>query len=91
MRSTGNWDDGFTQFFSSTKPINTPEDLQGFKLRVPASPLFVSLFKTLGASPTAINWPKPTRAADQGVDGLGQSYINMVASKVYEVQKYCSV
>ena len=87
-----NWDDGFTQFFSSTKPINTPADLQGFKLRVPASPLFVSLFKTLGASPAAINWSETyTALQTKVVDGLGQSYINMVASKVYEVQKYCSV
>jgi tripartite ATP-independent transporter DctP family solute receptor len=87
-----NWDDGFTQFFSSTKPINTPADLQGFKLRVPAAPLFVSLFKTLGASPTAINWAETyTALQTKVVDGLGQSYINMVASKVYEVQKYCSV
>jgi tripartite ATP-independent transporter DctP family solute receptor len=87
-----NWDDGFTQFFSSTKPINTPDDLQGFKLRVPASPLFVSLFKTLGASPVAINWAETyTALQTKVVDGLGQSFINMVASKVYEVQKYCSV
>lgn len=87
-----NWDDGFTQFFSSTKPINTPEDLQGFKLRVPASPIFVSLFKTLGASPVAINWAETYSALQtKVVDGLGQSLINMVASKVYEVQKYGSM
>jgi tripartite ATP-independent transporter DctP family solute receptor len=87
-----NWDDGFTQFFSSTKPINTPADLQGFKLRVPASPLFVSLFKALGASPVAINWAETyTALQTKVVDGLGQSFINMVASKVYEVQKYCSM
>jgi len=87
-----NWDDGFTQFFSSSKPLNTPEDLQGFKLRVPAAPLFVSLFKTLGASPVAINWGETYSALQtKVVDGLGQSLINMVASKVYEVQKYGSM
>jgi TRAP-type transport system periplasmic protein len=87
-----NWDDGFTQFFSSTKPINTPEDLKGFKLRVPASPIFVSLFKLLGASPVAINWGETYSALQtKVVDGLEQSLINMEASKVYEVQKYGSM
>ena len=87
-----NWDDGFTQFFSSLKPINTPEDLKGFKLRVPASPIFVSLFKTLGASPVAINWGETYSALQtKVVDGLEQSLINMEASKVYEVQKYGSL
>lgn len=87
-----NWDDGFTQLFSSTKPIETPEDLKGFKLRVPASPIFVSLFKSIGAAPVAINWGETYSALQtKVVDGLEQSLINMEASKVYEVQKYGSL
>ena len=87
-----NWDDGFTQLFSSTKPIDTPEDLKGFKLRVPASPIFVSLFKSIGAAPVAINWGETYSALQtKVVDGLEQSLINMEASKVYEVQKYGSL
>jgi tripartite ATP-independent transporter DctP family solute receptor len=84
-----NWDDGFRHFFSSTKPISTPADLQGFKLRVPASPMFVSLFKSMGAAPVAINWGETYSALQtKVVDGLEQSLINMESSKVYEVQKY---
>jgi tripartite ATP-independent transporter DctP family solute receptor len=87
-----NWDDGFRHFFSSTKPILKPEDMQGFKLRVPASPMFVSLFKTLGAAPTPINWGETYSALQtKVVDGLEQSLVNMDASKVYEVQKYGSI
>jgi tripartite ATP-independent transporter DctP family solute receptor len=87
-----NWDDGFRHFFSSTKPILTPADMKGFKLRVPASPMFVSLFKALGASPVAINWGETYSALQtKVVDGLEQSLINMEASKVYEVQKYGSL
>ena len=67
------------------------EDLKGFCCAF-ASPIFVSLFKTLGASPVAINWGETYSALQtKVVDGLEQSLINMEASKVYEVQKYGSL
>jgi len=50
------YDNGYRQITSSTKPIKTPEDLSGFKIRVPVSPLWTSLFKAFGASPTPINF-----------------------------------
>jgi TRAP-type transport system periplasmic protein len=49
------WDNGYRQITSSTHPINAPDDLKGFKIRVPVSPLWTSMFKSLGASPTSIN------------------------------------
>src|ERR1035437_11174615 len=49
------WDNGYRQSTSSTHPINTPDDVKGFKIRVPVSPLWTSMFKALGASPTSIN------------------------------------
>src|SRR5664279_6492688 len=39
------WDNGFRQITSSTKPIQTADDLKGFKIRVPVSPLWTSMFK----------------------------------------------
>ena len=45
------WNNGFRQITSSTRPINTPQDLAGFKLRVLVSPLWTSMFSALGASP----------------------------------------
>src|SRR6201997_2802720 len=50
------YDNGYREITSSTKPIKTPEDLSGFKIRVPASPLWTSMFKAFGASPTTINF-----------------------------------
>ena len=47
------WDNGYRQITSSTKPIKTPEDLNGFKIRVPPSPLWTSMFSALGAAPAA--------------------------------------
>ena len=48
------WDNGFRQITTSTKPINTPDDLKGFKIRVPVSPLWTSLFKALEAAPAKV-------------------------------------
>ncbi|HET6606706.1 MAG TPA: TRAP transporter substrate-binding protein, partial [Rhodopila sp.] len=45
------WDNGFRQITSSTHPIKGPDDLKGFKIRVPVSPLWTSMFQALGASP----------------------------------------
>ena len=42
------WDNGFRQITTSTKPIMTPDDLKGFKIRVPVSPLWTSMFKAFG-------------------------------------------
>src|SRR6187200_1388972 len=39
------WENGFRQITSSTREIKTPDDLKGFKIRVPASPLWTSMFK----------------------------------------------
>jgi tripartite ATP-independent transporter DctP family solute receptor len=50
------WDNGFRQITSSTKPIAAPADLKGFKIRVPVSPLWTSMFKALDAAPTSINF-----------------------------------
>src|SRR5271168_292597 len=45
------WDNGFRQITSSSHPITSVADLAGFKIRVPPSPLWVSLFTAFGASP----------------------------------------
>ncbi|MDF2689558.1 MAG: transporter substrate-binding protein, partial [Microvirga sp.] len=50
------WDNGFRQTTSSNKPIQTPDDLKGFKIRVPVSPLWTSMFTALESSPTSINF-----------------------------------
>src|SRR5580658_9882165 len=45
------WDNGFRQTTSSTKPITGPGDYKGFKIRVPPSPLWTSMFKVFDAAP----------------------------------------
>ena len=67
------WDNGFRQITSSTHPINDARRPQGLKIRVPVSPMWTSLFKALGASPTGINFSEVYSALQtQIVDGAGE-------------------
>lgn len=86
------WDIGFRQITTSTKPINTPEDLKGFKIRVPVSPLWTSLFQSLGAAPTSINFNEVYSALQTKiVDGQENPLSLILIAKLFEVQKYVSV
>jgi tripartite ATP-independent transporter DctP family solute receptor len=86
------FDHGFREITSKSKPINTPEDLKGMKIRLPVAPLFIELFKHLGASPTPINFGEVYSALQTGlVDGQENPLILIDTAKLYEVQKYCSM
>jgi tripartite ATP-independent transporter DctP family solute receptor len=86
------WDNGFRQITSNVKPINTPEDLRGFKIRVPSAPLWVSMFKAFGAGPTAMNSSELYSALQtKVVEGQENPLSNIFTQKSYEVQKYCSM
>jgi tripartite ATP-independent transporter DctP family solute receptor len=85
-------DDGFHQITSSTKPINTVADLQGFKLRAPPSPLLVSTWRALGAAPTTMNFSELYTALQTGVvEGQESAIAYMKANRIFEVQKYVSL
>ncbi len=86
------WDNGYRQITSSTRPIRTPDDLSGFKIRVPPSPLWTSLFKAFGAAPTSINFSETYSALQTRlVDGQENPLAIIDTAKLYEVQKYLSV
>ncbi|CAN5247193.1 TRAP transporter substrate-binding protein [soil metagenome] len=86
------WDNGFRQTTSSTKPINTPDDYKGFKIRVPVSPLWTSMFKAFDASPASINFNEVYSALQTKiVEGQENPLALISTAKLYEVQKYCSL
>ena len=85
------WDNGYRQITSSTKPINAPDDLKGFKIRVPVSPLWTSMFKAFEASPASINFSEVYSALQTHiVEGQENPLAVIDTAKLYEVQKYCS-
>ncbi|MDF3604849.1 TRAP transporter substrate-binding protein [Paracoccus sp. DMF-8] len=81
------WDNGFRQTTSSTKPIVTPADLEGFKIRVPVSPLWTSLYAAFGSAPASINFAEVYTALQTGiVDGQENPLAIMKVAKMWEVQ-----
>ena len=86
------WDNGFRQTTSSTKPINGPDDFKGFKIRVPVSPLWTSMFKAFDASPASINFSEVYSALQtKVVEGQENPLAIISTAKLYEVQKFCSL
>jgi tripartite ATP-independent transporter DctP family solute receptor len=84
-------DNGFRQITSSTRPIEKPEDLKGFKIRVPPAPILTSLFSALGAGPTPINFSELYSALQTKiVEGQENPLAIIATTRLYEVQKYCS-
>ncbi len=85
-------DNGFRNMTCSVRAINTPEDLKGLKIRVPSNQLWVSMFKALGAAPTAINFNELYMALQTKVVDAQENPLALIESaKLYEVQKYVSM
>ena len=86
------WDNGFRQMTTSTKPIASPEDLRGFKIRVPVSPMWTSMFKAFDSAPASINASEMyTALQTKVVDGQENPLAVISTFKLFEVQKYCSL
>lgn len=81
------FDNGFRQI-TANKPVRSAADVDGLKIRVPATALFVDMWKTLGASPTPINVSELYSALQTHiVEAEENALINIEQSKLYEVQK----
>src|SRR5215208_6062430 len=86
------WDNGFRQTTASTKPIKTPDDFRGMKIRVPPSPLWTSMFKAFDSAPTSINFNETyTALQTKVVDGQENPLAIISTAKLNEVQKFCSL
>jgi tripartite ATP-independent transporter DctP family solute receptor len=85
-------DNGYRNITSASKAIATPADLKGFKIRVPGIPIWISMFKALGASPTAIPFGELYSSLQtKVVDGQENPLALIQSAKLYEVQKYCAL
>ncbi len=86
------WDNGFRHITMSTKPIHTPADLVGVKMRVPVSPLWTSMFTAFGCLPISINASEMYSALQTKIaDGQENPLAAIWSTKIYEVQKYLAL
>ena len=83
---------GFRCFTNNVRPIKTPADLKGLKMRVMETPLFVTFVRSLGAGATPISFTELYTALQQGtVDGQENPVGIIADQKFFEVQKYLTV
>jgi C4-dicarboxylate-binding protein DctP len=85
------WDNGFKQM-SSNKPLRTPADFRGQKIRIQSSKVLDGQMRALGATPQVMAFSEVYQALQTGVvDGQENTWSNIYTQKFYEVQKYITV
>lgn len=83
---------GYRQITNSKKPIVTPEDVEGLKIRTPSMEMMVNTYKELGGDPTVMNFSEVFTSLQQGViDGQENPLPIILNSKLYEVQKHLTI
>lgn len=85
-------DNGLRQMTNNIRPIASLADFKGLKMRTMESPVFIDMFKLLGANPIPMSFSEVYTACQQGtIDGEEQPPALAYASKFHEVQKYLSI
>lgn len=83
---------GFRNVTNNAKPIKTPADMAGLKMRTMESPVYMELMRSVGAAPTPIAFNETILALRQGVvDGQENAVATVRMFGVWEVQKYMSI
>lgn len=92
IRGLTYFDSGARSFYTINKPIRTPEDLDGLKIRVQKSPIAVEMMKTFGGSATPVDWGELYTALQSNVvDGAENNTPSVTTAFHHEVVKYFSV
>ncbi len=82
-------ENGWRNFTSSKKSINSPADVVGQKIRVMESPMYMGLISTLGGSPTPMAYPElPNALLQKVIDGQENPSVNIYSAKMYESQPW---
>lgn len=86
------WFERGPRYLTSNKPIRTPEDAKGLKMRVPNVPWFIKGWKSIGANPAPMAFSEVFTALQQGVMDAQENPLALIDSaKLYEVQDYVNL
>ncbi|WP_428929221.1 TRAP transporter substrate-binding protein [Marinibacterium sp. SX1] len=92
LKVLSTWENGFRQITNNARPINTPEDLKGLKIRTPSSEWRIAMFKEWGANPTPMAFSEVFVALQTGtMDGQENPLTNITGANFQEVQGYLSM
>ncbi|SFM53191.1 DctP family TRAP transporter solute-binding subunit [Thermodesulforhabdus norvegica] len=86
-------ENGFRELTNRVRPVEKPEDLAGLKVRVVGSPIFIDIFRALGANPINMNWGEAQTAFQQGtVDGQ-ENPVNavIIPYQLWQVHPYITI
>lgn len=87
-----NWEWGFRNLTNSVRPVNTPDDVKGLKVRTPPELSNQSAMEALGATVQTIQFSELPMALKQGVVDGQENPVSVIYSyKIYETQKYLAM
>lgn len=85
-------ENGFRQVTNSERPIQTPADLKGLRIRVVGNPLFMDTFRQLGADPVNMNWGDAQTAFQQGVvEGQENPVGVLIPVQIHQYHQYVTM
>ena len=85
-------DNGFRNVTNSKRPVKTPEDLKGLKIRTMEAPTHLAIWRAIGANPTPMAWPIFTALQQGVIDGQENPIAVIYAAKLIEAgQKYLTL
>lgn len=85
-------ENGFRQVTNSKKPLKSPEDMKGMRFRVVGSPIFIDIFRKLGADPVNMNWGDAQTAFQQGVvDGQENPVGVLIPVQIWQYHKHVTL
>ncbi|MGI9303228.1 MAG: TRAP transporter substrate-binding protein, partial [Gammaproteobacteria bacterium] len=88
----GWWFSGIRNEWNNKRPVRTPEDLKGLKIRVMGSPVLIDTFNALGAQATPMSFGEVYTSIQQGViDGAETDHVDLLVENFYEVTKHVSL
>ncbi|HLU07738.1 MAG TPA: TRAP transporter substrate-binding protein [Woeseiaceae bacterium] len=92
LRGLCYYDSGGRSFYNTRRPIYTPDDLRGMKIRVQNSDIYVAMVQALGGNPTPIPYAEVYQALVQGVvDGAENNWPSYESSRHFEVARHYSL
>lgn len=85
------WENGW-RHLTTKKPIKSPDDLKGLKLRTMQNPVHIAAFKQLGAAPIPMAWGEVFTGLGQGVIDAQENPVTIIyTNSLWEVQKYVTL
>ncbi len=86
-------ENGYRELTNRVRPIATPDDMKGLKVRAASSPIFIDTFTAMGANPVLMNWGDALSALQQGTIDAQENPVNVIILpyKIFQMHKYMTV